>query len=189
MRWRDLALRLRAIFLPARAECDLKDELVAHLEMQALKNRQSGMSQEDADRAARRQFGSLTTVQEECRDQRRIGLWETSCQDVRYALRGMRRAPGFALTVILTIALGLGINTAAFTVFNAYVLRPLAVNDPYALYEAHWVTKSGRNRGFTWAQYQQLRDNNPAFADVIIRRGMQSQVSGRQCFADFVTGN
>jgi predicted permease len=141
------------------------------------------------ERAARRQFGSLTAVQEECRDERRIGLWETSCQDVRYALRGMRRAPGFALTVMLTIGLGLGINTAAFTVFNAYVLRPLAVKDPYAQYEAHWVTNSGRIRGSTWAQYQQLREDNPAFADVIVTRGMQSQVSGRQCFADFVSGN
>lgn len=189
MRWRDLALRLRAIFLPARAERDLEDELAAHLEMQVLKNRQSGMSPEDADRAARRQFGSLTVVREECRDERRIGLWETLCQDIRYALRGMRRAPGFALTAIVTIGLGLGINTAAFTVFNAYVLRPLAVNDPYALYEAHWVTKSGKTRGFTWAQYQQLRQNNPAFADAIVTRGIQSQVSGRQCFADFVSGN
>ena len=189
MQWRDLALRLRAVFLPGRVERDLEDELSAHLEMQALKNRQSGMSQEEAERAARRQFGSLTACREECRDERRISLWDTSCQDMRYALRGMRRAPGFAFTVILTIGLGLGINTAVFTVFNAYVLRPLAVNDPYALYETHWVTESGGNRGFTWAQFQQLREANPAFADAIVTRGMQSQVNGRQFFADFVSGN
>lgn len=189
MRWSDLSLRLRAILLPARAERDLEDELAAHLEMQALRNRRSGMSPAEADLAARRQFGSLTAVREECRDERRIGLWETSYQDIRYAMRGMRRAPGFSLTVILTIGLGLGINTAAFTVFNAYVLRPLAVNDPYALYEAHWVTKSGSARGFTFAQFQRLRQDNPAFADAIATRGMQSRVNGRQCFGDFVSGS
>ena len=68
MQWRDLALRLRAVFLPGRVERDLEDELSAHLEMQALKNRQSGMSQEEAERAARRQFGSEERrVGKECR--------------------------------------------------------------------------------------------------------------------------
>jgi len=189
MNWRDLVLRARAAFLPGRAEQDLDDELALHLEMQARKNRDSGMSVSEAERAAKRQFGSLALVEEECRDARGIGLLETLRQDAAYALRGMRRSPGFALSVILTIGLGLGVNTAAFTVFNAYILRPLAVTDPYSLYEAHWLRESGRHDGFKWQQFQQLRTNSPVFTDALASRGMQLQVNGRQCFAELVTGN
>ena len=79
--------------------------------------------------------------------------------DVRIALRSLRRSPAFVLTVVLTIALGLGLNTSAFTVFNAYVLRPLAVRDPGSLYEVSVLDRRGRGGplALSWGQYQELR--------------------------------
>src|SRR5579862_3940676 len=109
LNWRDLRLRLRAAIFPARVERELEEELGAHIELQERKLRQSGLSAEEARRQARLQFGRVGAVQESCRDERRIGLLETARQDVRYAARGIRRSPGFALAVIATIGLGLGI--------------------------------------------------------------------------------
>jgi predicted permease len=83
-------------------------------------------------------------------------LLEEFAQDVRYAIRTWRRNPGFALLVIATIGLALGLNTALFTAFDHYVLRPLAVRDPGSLYQVEWKTKSGAGHFFTWEEYQQL---------------------------------
>src|SRR5216117_2544104 len=78
-------------------------------------------------------------------------------QDVRFALRGFRRSPAFVLTVVLTIALGLGLNTSVFTVFDAYVLRPLAVRDPGSLYEVFFQDLRGAGKRLSWRQYQEVR--------------------------------
>ena len=126
----DLLLRLRALLIWRRVEHELDEELRFHVEMQTRKNRAAGMDAREAARRARVQFGGVEQAKEECRDARGIGWIETLLQDVRYALRGFRRTPGFALTVVATIALGLGLNTTLFTIFNAYVLRPVAVRDP-----------------------------------------------------------
>jgi hypothetical protein len=109
------------------SEQDLDEEIGFHVEMQTRKNLALGMSAAGARRQARIQFGVGDAVKEECRDVRGVGFIETLLQDIRYALRGFRRTPLFALTVVGTIALGLGWNTAVFTIFNAYVLRPLPV--------------------------------------------------------------
>lgn len=189
MNWTDVRMRLRAAILPSRVEQDLEEELAGHIEMQARKNRQSGMSETEARRLALLQFGRTGAIKEACRDQRRIGFIETARQDIDYAARSFQRAPAFALVVIGTIGLGLGVNTAAFTIFNAYVLRPLAVSDPYSLYQVHWLTLSGRHYGFSWPQYQGVRTDNPAIAETLAVRGIQVRVNGRQCFAELVTGN
>src|SRR3981189_3276114 len=123
MNWNDLRMRIRALFFRGREERELEEELGFHLEMQVLKNRQAGMSEAESRRQAVLRFGRPAAVKEECRDERGIGLIETLGQDNRYALRGFQRAPAFAVTVMATISLGLGVNTAAFTIFNAYILR------------------------------------------------------------------
>jgi hypothetical protein len=189
LNWSDLRLRLHAALFPGRVERELEEEIAAHIELQERKLRQSGLSAQEARRQARLQFGGIGAVKESCRDERRIGFLEIARQDVRYAARGIHRSPGFALAVIATIGLGLGINTAAFTIFNAYVLRPLAVADPYSLYELNWLNRSGRQYGFTWVQYQQIRQDNPAFSEALATRGFQARVDGRQCFAELATPN
>ena len=155
----DLFLRVRALFLRRRIEADLDDEIQFHIEMQTRKNLQTGMDTAEARRRADFEFGRAAAVREECRDERRINLAETLLQDIRYALRGFRRAPLFALTVVATTGLGLGVNTAVFTIFNAYILRTFAVSDAYSLYQLNWLNRAGRGHGFTWRQYQELRTN------------------------------
>src|SRR6476660_8168374 len=146
MIWSDCRLRIRALLYRRCAEDELDEELKFHLAMQTRRNLDSGMNPRDASLGARVRFGGLVQVKEECRDARGLNLIETLCQDARYALRGFRRTPGFALTVVATIALGLGLNTTVFTIFNAYVLRPVAVRDPYSLYLFHWTIKSGEGQ-------------------------------------------
>lgn len=105
MTWSDLLLRLRALVVWRQVEHELDEELRFHIEMQTRKNVEAGMNMGEAARRARVQFGGVEQAKENCRDARGIGWIETLLQDVRYALRGFRRTPGFALTVIATIAL------------------------------------------------------------------------------------
>jgi hypothetical protein len=186
---RDFRLRIRALFFRARADSDLDDELAFHIEMQTRKNLRAGMPLDQARREAALQFGSGVSAKEACRDERRVSLIETLFRDIRYAFRGFRRAPLFALTVIATISLGLGVNTAVFTIFNAYVLRPLAVHDPWSLYQLNWLNRARRGHSFSWRQYQDLRARNGAFSDLYAARTLQSRINGRAAFVELVSGN
>src|SRR5438309_7617310 len=102
------------------AEQDLREELDFHLAMQARKHQSAGVDAAEASRRARIEFGNIELVKEDARDVRGGRLLEEIAADVQYGLRGLRRSPGFALAVILTIGLGVGINASAFTIFNAY---------------------------------------------------------------------
>jgi predicted permease len=88
-------------------------------------------------------------------------------QDVRYAIRGFLRTPAFAITVIVTIGLALGLNTTLFTIFDSYVLRPFAVRDPYSLYQFTWLTRNGGTHQFTLREFEDFQSHNPVFAEAI----------------------
>src|ERR1035438_2197693 len=135
--------RLRHFWQRRRFESDLAEEVRIHREMAEARLRESGVSAEEARDMASRQFGSAALALEESREVWRFGWLETLSQDTRYAARGWLRSPGFAVTVIATIGLALGLNTALFTAFDHYVLRPLAVRDPGSLYQVEWSVKSG----------------------------------------------
>src|SRR5262249_42632660 len=109
------------------------------------------------------------------------------CQDIRYAIRGFRRAPLFALSVIVTIALGLGLNTAIFTIFSAYVLRPFDVRDPHALFEVFQTTRTNNSFNFSPAEFDDLRKQKIVFTHVVGGRFIQTRVEGRQAFGEFVS--
>jgi ABC-type antimicrobial peptide transport system permease subunit len=97
--------------------------------------------------------------------------------DIRYAMRGLARSPGFALSVIMIIGLALGLNTTMFTVFNAYVLRPFAVRDPYSLYQPVWIMKDG-GRLLTQPEFDHSRRENTLFSDAIETENLIANTAG-----------
>ncbi len=132
MLWRMLS-RLRSALSGHRPDCDLAEEFESHIEMQTEDNIRAGMRPGEARRAAVLKFGGLESIKESYRDQRGIPLIESLLHDVRYALRQLRRTPGFTVTVVAAIALGIGANTAIFTVVNAFLFKPLPVPDAHRL--------------------------------------------------------
>ncbi|PYR34697.1 MAG: hypothetical protein DMF90_16245, partial [Acidobacteria bacterium] len=122
--------RLLALFRRQRLEQDLEDELAFHLAMRAADHRDAGLPPDSAGAAARRQFGSVTLLKEQARAVWTFPSVDTVLQDIRFALRMLRRSAGFAVATIGTLALGLGSSTAIFSVVNAIVLRPLPFSEP-----------------------------------------------------------
>ena len=129
-------------------DAELREELEAHLKMAAADRVEQGQDPRDAAAAAQREMGNLAQIQEATRDVWG-GRWiEQAVQDARYALRGFRRNPGFALVGILSLALGIGANTALFEVVNAVRLRTLPVADPAGLAEIRIVDREGARGSF-----------------------------------------
>src|SRR5580704_17422685 len=127
---RTFASRVRALFRRSHAERELNDELRAHLDSLTEANVKRGMSLEDARAAAHRGFGGIEQTKESYREQRSLPFLETLGRDIRFALRGLRRDIGFASLAILTLALGIGVNTSLFTVVHGVLLNPLPYPEP-----------------------------------------------------------
>src|SRR5579862_4205715 len=136
-----------------------------------------------------RYSGVVAQTQEERRSARGMQWIEGCRQDVRYAARSFRKSPGFVLAVVATIALGLGLNTTFFTIFNAYVLRPLAVRDPYSLYKVAWTNHEGMRSGFAWPEFESLSRHNPACSELLGQRFLFARVESHPLQGELVTGN
>ncbi|HLK67492.1 MAG TPA: ADOP family duplicated permease [Bryobacteraceae bacterium] len=134
-------------------------------------------------------FGSVAIALEDSRAVWGFGWIESVLADIRYALRSFRKSPGFALAVAGTIGAALGLNTTMFTVFNAYVLRPFAVHDPWRLYTFTWFGKNGQGHRFTFAQFQDAASRKSPFSDVIAEEGLLADVEGRTLFGELVSAN
>ena len=126
-------MRLRALLRKRQLDQDLDEELQVHLEEMTQQYIADGMSPEEARYAALREFGNVELSKQECRDMRKV-LWiQNLLEDLRFSIRTLTKNLGFSVVAILTIALGIGVNTAIFSVVNAVLIRPLPFEQPKRL--------------------------------------------------------
>jgi len=149
------------IFRRSRIEHDLEEELRSHVEHRADHLASSGLDRAEAERRARAEFGAQLRYKEECREELRGNFFETLGQDIRYSARVLRKAPGFTVVAVLTLAFAIGANAVVFGVLNGLILRPLNVPQAQSLYEIDWgAEKSGWH---SYPDYLDLRDRNRSF--------------------------
>jgi predicted permease len=190
MMLRDLVFRLRALVRPAQAERDLDDELAFHMERETEKLVASGMSRVDARLRALSRFGSRLVVADECRDVRGTGAVEDLGRDLVYAWRTFRRGRLAVVTIVVTMTLGLGMVTTAFSIFNALFLRVDAVQEPAHLYELRRPLNSRAWMPFTQAEYRSLQSTTSVFTGLTamnVRLSVRS--NGRLLRGAMVAGN
>ncbi len=185
----DLLYRLRAIFRRERLDADLDDELRWHIEHETEKHMRSGVPEEEAKRRARLALGGLQQVTEECRSARGISSLTAMWQDVRYGFRVLRNSPGFTSVAIISLALGIGANTVAFSVVNALILRPLPLPGADRLV----FVQAGSGTTHSFPNYRDLRDRNDVFSGLAAYRitvaGLETGGSSQRIWGYLATGN
>jgi predicted permease len=196
MEWlRIFGSRLRNFFRKRKLDGDLDAEFQSHLAMLSDEHVRRGMTVEQAQHAARRDFGGVEQAKESYRDQRGLPFLETLVQDVRYALRMLRKSPGFTAVVVLTLALGIGANTAIFSLMNAVLLQSLPVRHPEQLIVVRYTDAQprGAEEDFSYPMYQVLRDKSAVFDGVLTRSGVSFNVTyagqSEWAYGELVSGN
>lgn len=161
-RLRMLLARLIGLFRTRRLDQDLRDEISSHLDEATEEYLRQGLSPAEARRAALLKFGGVAQAEEAHRDAR--GPWlRDLMKDFRYGLRALRRNPGFATVAVLSLAAGIGANTAIFSIVNSLLFRPRAVWNPEQLVELYSGERSRPYEGCSYPSYAELRDRNEVF--------------------------
>jgi len=200
--FRNFAIGLRSLFRKNQLDRELDEELGAYLEMAAAEKMREGMSRNEAVRAVRLERGSLEGTKEVVRSSGWEFFVETCWQDLHYSVRMLRKSPGFAAVAVLTLALGIGANTAIFSLTDQILLRELPVPHPEQLVV---LRSPGPNHGHTWGDvdqgaqsfsylmYKDLRERATVFSGLLACRRTTVNVSGHRetqaAHADLVSGN
>lgn len=160
----DLFRRLATLFRRSEIEGGLNDEIRFHIEQQTAKNIRSGMTPEEARRAALLRFGGVDQVREATRDEIRAGALEDFGRDLRFGARVLWRSPGFAGVAVLTLGLGIGAATAVFSVVDGVLLQPLPYPDPDRIVRLFQVDATGRRNGnVSDPNFQDWKDSTRSF--------------------------
>jgi len=200
MNWlRVLARRLGATFSHQRPDCELDEELQSLLEMLVEQNIHRGMTPTEARRHAGQELGGFDQIKESAQDQRGWPLLESLWQDIRYGGRMLRKSPGFTFVAVLTLALGIGANTAIFSLIDTVMLRLLPVQRPEELVQVGMLTphfSNGRRISYTNPLWEALRDNQDVFSGVfawgdtqfnLAQGGVEQNVRGIFASGDYFT--
>jgi putative ABC transport system permease protein len=166
----DLWFRLRSLFRRDAVESEADAELRFHFDQQVAKFIKSGLTREDATRRARLEFGGHEQLKEEIRDASGVNLIETLFQDIRYGLRFLRRTPVISCVAVLSLALGIGANTAIFSLIDNVMLRMLPVQRPEELVQVLKLAPSrggAVDSGFTNSLWEQVRDHQDVFSNAL----------------------
>lgn len=174
----DLFFRIRSLFRRKAVETDLEDELRFHCERQLEKYLKSGLAEDEALRRVRMDFGGVDQVKEDCRDARAVRTMEILFQDVRYGLRLLRKSPGFTTIALLTLALGIGANTAIFSVLYGVLLRPLPYKDASRLIVLNEATPKVGTVSVSYPNFLDWRAQSRAFSDIVAVHSVGFNLSG-----------
>jgi putative ABC transport system permease protein len=173
----DLRYRLRSLFRRNAMEAEMEEELRTHFERQVEQEMKAGLTREDAMRRARLKFGGNEQLKEECRDARGVSLIETLLQDIRYGMRVLAHTPIITSIAILSLALGIGANTAIFSLIDGVMLRMLPVKNPEQLVQLRFRNPQRPNNEpggtFTNPLWEQLRDQQRVFSGIFAWSGNQ----------------
>jgi putative ABC transport system permease protein len=161
---------LRRLFHKDQTERQLASELLFHLEQRTAELLSTGLPPEEARRRARIEFGGMEGVKEECRESRRVHLLETFLQDVRFGLRMLRRNPGFTAVAVLTLALGIGVNTAIFSIVNCVLLNPLPYPQPEQLVGLHESKPNFSYGSISYPNFVDWKRENKSFSAMAVYR-------------------
>src|SRR5437016_13505215 len=186
---RNITTGLRSLFRKEQVDRELDDELRAYQEMATEKKMKDGMSRQEALRAVRLERGSLEVSKEIVRSGGWESIVDTLWRDVRFGARTLRKSPGFTAVVVLTLALGIGANTAIFTLIDAVMLKSLPVMNPSQLYRLgdnnNCCVMTGTQDGgsfvlYSYALYENLRDHTPEFSELAAFEPWTSDLSVRR---------
>src|SRR5688500_18630629 len=190
MTLRDLQLRARALFRPHRVEQELNEELAFHIERETNKLIEDGMSPAAARSRAQARLASTALAADQCRDERGTAIIDNTISDVQYALRTVVKAPLTAITIVVTVAIGLGMVAVLFTVLNTLVFRFDNVPDVNQMYELQGPPlASGDQAPLTRPVFDAMRSETSVFTDAYAAiPGIDLRVDGRVMGVTLVTG-